>query len=271
MKKTVFGLVAVSALITGPAMAADLRMPVKAPPAPIAQVFSWTGFYIGGEVGWGESRTDTVRNVGNNNFPAGFTGTFDQSGVLGGGVLGANYQINQFVLGVEGDWQASGIKGHASIASPLIAGHVTEENREINWVATVTGRVGLAWDRWLLYAKGGAAWRRVNESATNTTFNTAGAVLSSNSVNPETQNGYVIGGGLEWAFTDLVSMKLEGDWYNFGSGPSAGGICITGGCGGSGAIVAAGENSNTSREMWEVKGGVNIHFNFLSGGLASRY
>jgi len=101
MKKSMLGLVVVAVLVAAAAMAADPRMPVKAsPPAPIVPVFTCTGFYIGGEVGWRESRTETVRNIANHSFPAGFTGAFEQSGVLGRGDIGANCQINQFVLGI---------------------------------------------------------------------------------------------------------------------------------------------------------------------------
>ena len=263
-----------SSLLGISAVANAAEMPVKAPAAqqPAPPPFSWTGFYIGAEFGWGESRTESIRNVGNTTFPVGFTQTIEHNGVLAGGEVGANYQINQFVIGVEGDWQGAGISGTNNVASPLVAGRFTEEAREVNWVATVTGRAGVAWDRWLLYAKGGAAWRRVNQSASNTTISGAGVTLASESVFADTQSGYVVGGGLEWAFSEQVSVKVEGDWYNFGSAGSTGGICNFGGCGGAGAIVAAGEVTDTTREMWEIKGGVNIHFNFPYGGaVAARY
>lgn len=255
-------------LIATPVFAAD--MPVKAPPPPPAPVFSWTGFYIGGELGWGDSRTNDVRNVGNATFPVGYTSTIDESGVMGGVDIGGNYQIQQFVLGVEADWQDASISSSETFASPLVAGRYTVENRDIDWVSTVTGRVGWAWDKWLLYAKGGGAWRRVNGSASNTTYSGANVLLAQQTVNAETQSGYVVGGGLEWAQNQFVSWRIEGDWYDFGSGPSPGGLCQFGGCGGAGALVAAGETTNTSRDMWEIKGGVNIHFNFLSGAIAAR-
>ena len=61
------------------------------------------------------------------------------------------------------------------------------------------------------------------------------------------------------------------DWYDFGSGPSPGGLCLSGGCGGAGAIVPPGDTTNTSRQMWEIKGGVNIHLNFPFGATAAAY
>jgi outer membrane immunogenic protein len=269
MRTAILSAAILAAIPIASASAAD--MPVKAPPAAPPAVFSWTGFYVGGEFGGGESRTDSIRNVGNASFPAGFTETIDESGFLGGVDIGANYQINQFVLGVEGDWQGSTLSSNDSVASPLVPGRFTVENREVDWVSTVTGRVGWAWDRWLLYAKGGGAWRHVNDSASNETFSGAGVLLTNQTVNSETESGYVVGGGVEWAFSQLVSLKAEYDWYDFGSGPSTGGVCLAGaGCGGAGAIVAPGESTNTSRQMWEVKGGINIHWNFLSGAIATR-
>lgn len=265
MHQKIITVAAFAGLIATPVLAAE--MPVKAPPPP----FSWTGFYIGGEFGWGESRTHNVRNVANSSFPVGFEETIDETGIMGGGVLGANYQINQFVFGIEGDWQGSGVSAREDVPSPLVPGRVTIENREVNWVSTVTGRVGWAWDRWLLYAKGGGAWRRVNESASNLTFNRAGVLLADSTVNPATQSGWVVGGGVEWAASELISFKLEGDWYDFGSGSSTGGVCLSGGCGGAGAIIAPGETTNTSRQMWEIKGGFNIHFNSFFGATAAAY
>lgn len=251
------------ALGTGSVVAAD--MPLKAPPAaaPPPQAFSWTGIYLGTEVGYGESHTDSVRVVANNSFPVGFSDTTNFHGALGGVDLGANYQWNWLVLGVEGDWQGSMISGTAQVFSPIFAGRFTDQSRETNWISTVTGRIGLAWDHWLVYGKGGGAWRRINESASNVTFSPAGVVLSNATVNAATESGYVVGGGVEWAASDLVSVKLEYDWYNFGTQASSGGVCLAGGCGGPGAIIASGESSSQPR-LWEIKGGVNLHFNWLA-------
>jgi outer membrane immunogenic protein len=85
MKKSVLGLVAMGALIAGPAMAAD--MPVKAPPAPVAPAYSWTGFYIGGEVGGGwasETVTIVTQSSATPGFPVGFSSNRNLSGFLGG-------------------------------------------------------------------------------------------------------------------------------------------------------------------------------------------
>lgn len=260
-------LLAIFALPVVNANAAD--MPIKAPPAPLTS-FSWTGLYVGAEMGAGDSHTDSVRNVANASFPVGFADTINTTGFLGGLEAGANYQFEWLVVGVEGDWQGSSISGTTKTFSPLVPGRYTAESRETDWVSTVTGRLGLAWGRWMLFGKGGEAWRRVNDSASNLTYSGAGALLSDQTVNPSTQAGYVVGGGVEWAPYDQLSFKLEYDGYNFGTSQSTGGVCITGGCGGAGAIVGPGETTNTPR-MWEIKGGVNFRFNWPMGPMAARF
>src|SRR5437763_9672797 len=94
MKKLLLGTVALAALVaTAPANAADLPVApaYKAPAIAAPLVYNWTGFYIGANVGWGRARTDDV----------------NANGVIGGGQIGANWQINNFLLGVETDLQWS--------------------------------------------------------------------------------------------------------------------------------------------------------------------
>ena len=267
--RKVLGFVAMlAAMPVAVASAAD--MPLKAPPAPVAAtVFSWTGLYFGAEGGWGSSRGDSTRLIANSQFLTGTTDTVDRNGGLFGFDVGANYQFNNWlVVGVEGDFQWSGIQGTAiefgNTAAALATANRTAEARETDWIDTVTGRLGVAWDRWMLYGKGGGAWRGINQNALNTTFSgTTGAVLSNSTVNSSTESGYVVGAGLEWAPSEWVSAKLEGDWYNFGSNLSTGGTCLVGGCGGPGAIIAAGDVT-TKTTIWEIKGGVNFHYNWMA-------
>jgi outer membrane immunogenic protein len=267
MKKLLIAGAALAALIVTPALAAD--MAVKAPPAPVAAtVFSWTGFYIGAEAGWGDHRADSTRLVGNSQFLVGTTDSVDRNGGLFGFDVGANYQFNWLVVGVEGDFQWSLIQGtHAQFgntAAALAGNNRTLESRDTDWIDTITGRLGVAWDRWMIYGKGGGAWRGIDkDNASNTTISGAGVVLSNSTVNSATESGYVIGAGVEWAPSDMVSVKLEGDWYNFGNNLSTGGVCLSGGCGGPGAIVASGDTT-TKSTIWEIKGGVNLHYNWLA-------
>jgi outer membrane immunogenic protein len=266
MRKALTAIVALAAMPIGAASAADMAL--KAPP-PVAQtVFSWTGFYIGGEAGYGDERADNTRLIANGAFLAGTTDSQDRTGGLFGFDVGGNYQFNWIVVGVEGDFQWSSIGGNVTefgnTAAALAVNSRSVEYRELDWVDTVTGRLGVAWDRWLLYAKGGGAWRRINDSGLNTTFNGLTGALQTNSTTfPSTESGYVVGGGVEYAPIDQLSLRVEGDWYDFGNNLSTGGVCLAGApCGGPGAIIAPGE-STTKGTVWEIKGGVNVRLNWF--------
>ena len=119
MKKSILGLVAIGALMAGPAMAADLRMPVKAPPAPIVPVASWTGFYIGvnGGYGWNNdtgSSTCVNPTGGSSGCDFGVGNVVKPGGGLFGGQIGYNWQTGPVVLGVETDIQWADIAGTAT-------------------------------------------------------------------------------------------------------------------------------------------------------------
>src|SRR5947209_8617293 len=130
--------------------AADLtRRPPPPPPAPVyapVPYYSWTGFYVGinGGGAWGgNSRFD---------FPGGPSDSVDVSGWLAGGTLGFNYQLGPVVLGVEGDIDASGIRGSNACLGGGFACQIQND-----WLGTVRGRIGYAFDRFLPYVTGGLA------------------------------------------------------------------------------------------------------------------
>ena len=149
MKRFLLASVGVLAMV-GLANAADLPRPVytKAPPYQAPYAYNWTGFYIGinGGGGWGNSTWDS-------------TGGFDTSGGMVGGTVGYNWQMGTWVLGVEGDIDWADIKG--TTATNCVGGGCTTQN---NWLGTARGRVGYAFDRWLPYLTGGAAFGDVQAS-----------------------------------------------------------------------------------------------------------
>src|SRR3954462_3289169 len=114
---------------TGAASAADLPRPVYKAPAYIAPapVFSWTGFYVGVHAGYGWDKLTGTSVFGTDSITA--------KGWLGGGQLGYNYQIGQFVLGVEGEYAWANVK----YDTPLFAGTLTVKN---DYFATAAARVG---------------------------------------------------------------------------------------------------------------------------------
>src|SRR5438876_9716291 len=156
------GVACVLVIVVAPANAADLGRPVYRLP-PLIPPFTWTGCYIGGNIGWGRGRdTVSIPNLGETTGVPELSGvslpsvTGDTKGVLGGGQVGCNYQFApNWVIGIEGDGSAASIKGDATAT---VFGITGTAHAQTDWITSVTGRLGWAADRWLIYAKGGAAW-----------------------------------------------------------------------------------------------------------------
>ncbi|WP_158808288.1 outer membrane protein [Beijerinckia sp. L45] len=208
IRKLLLSSVALAAL-SGTAFAADLPSrrapPVYAPP-PIP-VFSWTGFYIGGQVGYG---------FGRDNAGIVATGPFSSSpnGIIGGGHVGYNFSTQSLplfggvfgtggVIGVEGDVDGSDYRRTVALAGPDAA--VIRNNIQ----GSIRGRLGFAVDRALFYATGGAAFA---DFRTNyTTF------LGGNDSLSHTRVGWTVGGGVEYAVTNNWSLRAEYRYSDFGS------------------------------------------------------
>ena len=179
-------VLATGVLFGAQAYAADL--PVKAPryaPEIIAPELTWNGFYIGANVGYGWANVG-VSGVSN-----------DLNGIIGGGQVGYNWQIGQFVLGAEGDFQYS---GESRSDSTSILGITFTVDQKIQWFATARARLGYAFGPWMLYATGGAAWQNYKLSV---------SALGGEASDDATKIGWTAGGGLEWMFLPQWSAKVE--------------------------------------------------------------
>ena len=161
--------------------------------------YSWTGFYAGAHVGWGWSQQNwTGDGV--------FEGAFDADGWLAGAQVGYNYQVNQFVVGIEVDGSFTDIVGRrASLVSPPPQRDVLK--LEVEGLVTVAGRFGWAWNNALLYGKGGVAFVRNHVQYTD---NGAGNAH-------EWKSGWMVGGGAEYGITPSISAKLEYNYMDFGT------------------------------------------------------
>jgi outer membrane immunogenic protein len=193
-----------------PAFAADL--PVKAPTMVPGVPFSWTGCYIGGHIGGVVSGDKTTGILGNSR-------DFSSTGFVGGGQIGCDYQFApRWVVGVEGQAAWTSLKNtHAGIVRNLVTDVTLPSQFTLrnDFLASATARLGYGiTDRWLVYAKGGAAW-------TNEKIDIAFVNLQGVAVDPSatmTRTGWTVGPGVEWAFAPHWSSTLEYNYYDFGNG-----------------------------------------------------
>ena len=211
--------------LTLPAQAADLRPAYKAQPVTPA-VHNWSGFYVGGHLGYGWGKADTSFNPGPS--PAVFVNLAptvldpDPNGAIAGGQIGFNWQAGQWVYGIEADISWTDISGNARLAPiPPFTGAPANPGaaylaaeQDIKYLGTVRGRLGYAWDRLLLYVTGGLAYGKVNYTG-DTNFGPPPFIRYFQSFS-ETQLGWTIGGGGEWAFNPNWSFKAEYLYFDLG-------------------------------------------------------
>jgi len=205
--RRVLVLAVFSVIAVGQALAADL--PVRtAPAAPYIPVgpptYNWGGLYVGinGGYGFGQSQWSDPLN------PSGSTssGDFNVNGGLVGLTIGGNLQTDAFVFGIEGDFDWQGLSGSSSgnfctslITSPNIGATAAGLSckTESNWLGTIRGRAGYAWDRVLVYATAGGAGGNVRTA------------LSGLPLQNHAEFGWTAGGGIEVALADNWTAQLE--------------------------------------------------------------
>ncbi len=178
-----------------------LAPPPPVLPVPVMQVFSWTGFYIGGNVGWGFTNGSGTFTTALGADP--FTVT--SNGFVGGAQIGYNWQAGPFVLGAEADVQGTSASGSLSAT----AGPTVSATAKTPWFGTLRGRVGYAFDSILLYATGGGVY---GDSSWSGSVSTVGNFSSAT-----TFGTWTLGAGVEMAFWGCWSAKLE---YLFVGTPS---------------------------------------------------
>ena len=240
MKKLLLVGTALTVLFGGSALAADLRRPAYTPPPPPPPVFSWTGFYIGGNLGGAWARGSV------NDSLFGLSASSDRSGFIGGGQVGVNYQFSNIVLGAEWDfdWTSLDATGNGRFVPGV---GTLQGSANTRWISTLAARFGVVLNNGvLLYGKAGGAW--VDNNATITNLNTGASISASNR-----NSGWVVGGGVEWAIAGNWSAKLEYDFVQlddltFGPGPFLG------------------NTFTASREIQMFKVGLNYRFGSLFGG-----
>ena len=199
--KTTISACALSLIIGSalPAVAAD--MPVKAP-RPVAAVTTWTGCYIGANIGGGSARERYVDPLA---VPPADLGSHDATGFIAGGQVGCDWQTGAWVFGAQGLFE-DGLKG--THFSPVAADFF---RTTIPWFSTATVRAGyLLQPNLLAYVRGGVAWKRDKEQV----FDGVTGVLEAFA--NTTRTGGTVGGGFEYMIAPGWSAFVEGDWLGFG-------------------------------------------------------
>jgi outer membrane immunogenic protein len=269
----------IAALIATPAFAADIA--VKAPPAPpLAPVYNWTGFYVGGNIGasFGRAKTDynvapvTVTTTGPTFTIPGFAGSAitEPSGFIGGGQIGYNWQFSPIlVAGIEADIQGSGERdsitltnSFSDLLSGLTATTVAQYEAKIDWFGTVRGRIGYLFGDGavMTYLTGGLAYGRVGVDGTSTvsgsliiptnTFSVAHAIGHS-----QVNTGWTVGTGTEGKL--LIpgwTYKIESLYVNLGSLDDTDSIAVV--TGASGGQI----HTHTRFNDYIVRAGLNYQF-----------
>jgi outer membrane immunogenic protein len=230
------------AAISAVAILVFTQFAFAAPPPPPTS-YSWTGCYVGVNVGGigGNDKYDlsigggflvppNLAAIPANQAAYAHSYAPNEWGFTGGGQVGCNYQMGTWVVGIEGDFNGSSL--HQSVnatygpfqlpvgpVGPLVSSHTEAVTNDIDWFATVRGRLGYTWGNVLLYATGGLAVAEI-KSSTNVVFlndqfflptaNFAGSATN-------TRTGWTVGGGFEWMFNPHWTVKAEYLYLDFGS------------------------------------------------------
>ncbi len=243
MKKLLLaGIVGTAITTAGLASAADFP-PGFTPPytpsqPPIVTYYSWTGFYIGGNVGGAFSNGTITDNL------TGTGSSVNHSKVLGGGQIGVNYQTSWLVWGAEAEFDWTSLNVTSSKFVSPVNGNTLQASANTQWITTLAARLGVAADRWLFYGKGGGAWVKNNATVTDWTTNTS---VSASSIN----GGWLAGGGVEFAFTPDWTARIEYDYLGLKSWTAS-------------SPFLGGDAFNVNHNMQILTGGVTCKFNWGS-------
>ena len=238
-----------------------------------AAPFSWNGYYIGINGGYGFSGDDdgVVWRETNNTVPffgPANAGSLDIAGGFGGLQIGANHQFGAIVVGLEADAQGGNITDSTPrvITTPyLVAGGTAAmaSKSSVNWFGTVRGRLGFAFGQTLIYGTGGLAWGEVKHSMVWDDSN----LFRAFDHNDTMRIGWVAGGGIEHAFTSRWSLKAEYQYIDLGSQKYTAAECFPAFCANglaaaplTGAATAFAVHTRTDTDFHTLRLGLNYKF-----------
>jgi outer membrane immunogenic protein len=211
---TLFAAAGLGTAMAQAASAADMSLPpiYKAPPP---AYFTWTGWYVGLNGGGGWGQTSHTATFGAAGAPPLTTGNFNTSGGLAGGTIGYNYQLGQWLVGAEADLDWANIRGTFNGTVP-VAGAAFSLSSQLNWLDTTRMRLGWVWDHALFYGTAGAAVGGVTTTASASAA-IAGLGATATAADTQTRFGWTAGAGVEYAFNNYLSGKVEYMYVNLGT------------------------------------------------------
>ena len=244
------------------ANAADMpQRPVYKAPVVLPESVSWAGFYVGGNIGgkWGDfSSPITIAAT-----PTTAAGTQPFSGhdssFIGGIQVGYNWQFNQWVVGIEGDWDAQSLRRRLTLGAAAACGLFCPGDSfegKSDWQGSVRLRTGYAWGSWLAYVTGGVA---LTDVRVRTNFLAVAGLPASVASSSRTLTGGTIGGGLEYALSRNLSIGVEGRYTDYGSSNAGlGTVAVLPGP----PLVFAPVSSRVDMNTFEVTGRLNWRFDW---------
>jgi outer membrane immunogenic protein len=198
--------------------AADLTTrPYTKAPVMADAIYNWTGFYVGGHAGYSWSRGESS-GIDLGGFTTPPPPVNHPAGGLGGFQFGYNYQVTpNWVVGLQGDFSGLSASESTAYTGSLLGLPLTGQNSaRIEWLSSVTGRLGYAVNNVLFYGKGGAAWVRDHfHNATSTDL--GGVFVLTDFSGTTTRTGWTVGGGVEYGWTRNWTVGFEYDYYDFGT------------------------------------------------------
>jgi outer membrane immunogenic protein len=243
MKSLVLGLAALAALVAAPANAADMAVKV---PAYVAPVFSWTGCYVGVHAGGGwQGSSYSSRSI------------LSGVGALGGGQVGCNLQVRQFVIGVEGEFWGSTLSDRDVFEGDTGSRETRSRNR---WDGTIAVRAGVTFDRAFIYGKLGVAWGKFDY--TNDVVTAPGFCCSFTERGDAIFTGVLIGVGFEYALTDNWTTKFEYNYIDYGNKI----VNFTDNCPGCGGVTTFSQSIKEIKQIAKI--GLNYKFGYADAVVA---
>lgn len=243
MRKMILAAASLLTLASGSAFAADLRMPVKAPAAYVAETFNWSGFYLGVQGGYGWGTVGNAFTIGGVTTPQ---PRYNARGGFVGGHAGYNVQYGMWVFGLETDAEWSGVRGNDGGIGGVV------DSLAVRWQGSTRGRLGVAVDRALIYATGGVAYAGTDYSLTSGAFT---------ETHRNTLVGWTAGAGVEYSFAPSWSARLEYRYSDYGGASPN----FVGGPG------VAPQRIDYDYRTHAVRAGISYRFNSWGGPVVARY